>query len=74
MLATQDAPSGLDQLRLASRRLRNDAAERTRLQQDPVAYLSGLGIELKGETAEAVRRAGAGTRGVHQASIIHIDT
>ena len=75
MLATLDAPSGLDQLRLASRRLRNDAAERDRLQDDPITYLSGLGIELNTETAQAVRHAGARTRpgAPNQAAAIHID-
>lgn len=75
MLATQDAPTGLDQLRLASRRLRTDAAERDRLQDDPVAYLSGLGITINADTAQALRHAGARTRpGVpNQASVLHID-
>lgn len=61
-------------LRAAAERLKADEGERQKLQQDPVGYLAGMGIHLRGATADAVRqRGGQQAATARQAGILHID-
>jgi len=61
-------------LRAATERLKADDGERQKLLQDPVSYLAGMGIQLRGATAEAVRqRSGSLAASPRMAGIVHID-
>lgn len=61
-------------LRAAADRLKSDEGARQQLQQDPIGYLSGIGIHLRGTTADAVRQRGSQVAAsARQAGIIHID-
>lgn len=63
----------LADIRAAAERLKSDEGERQRLQQDPVAYLAGMGVQLQGATADAVRQRVGQAAPTVQASVVHFD-